>query len=333
MNTCLVSVVVPVYNCKDLLPKCVESLLEQTFKRMEIILVDDGSTDGSGALCDVFGEKAHWIRVIHKINSGSSAARKTGLEQACGEYVLFVDADDWVDPDYVESFVAAQEAYGADAVLGTFRGYADGVYSPYEHALPIGCYNRQQCEKKIFPKMLSGGAYFHFGIVPSMCGKLFRRELALQNIGALDGGITFGEDGCFTYSVLLDCQSIAIIDAKGYIYRRNTASATHNFRPKLLLDGEKLRCFYEQLVADKKWDPGTQIQEYMAYVCYNTVSRALRAGYAHSKAGKHRLKAYISQVLPGDLFRNEKFRKVSFKTKLRYRLMQWKMLGLLKNVI
>lgn len=101
-NQNLVSVIVPVYNILDCLERCVDSLLAQTYKKMEILLVDDGSTDGTGTLCDQLAEKDSRIRVFHKENGGSSSARNVGIQQARGEYLGFVDSDDYVEPDMYE---------------------------------------------------------------------------------------------------------------------------------------------------------------------------------------------------------------------------------------
>ena len=92
----LLSVIVPVYNVEAYLVKCVESILNQTYPNLEVILVDDGSPDGSGAICDTFADKDSRVKVIHKPNGGLSSARNAGLEEASGEYITFVDSDDWI---------------------------------------------------------------------------------------------------------------------------------------------------------------------------------------------------------------------------------------------
>ena len=98
-----VSVIVPVYNCKDYLPKCIESILNQTYPQIQLILIDDGSSDGSGEICDTFAAKDRRIQVIHQKNQGVSAARNAGLDAAAGEYLLFVDSDDQIAADTIET--------------------------------------------------------------------------------------------------------------------------------------------------------------------------------------------------------------------------------------
>lgn len=99
----LISVIVPVYNVEKYLRRCVESIMSQTYKEIEILLIDDGSTDDSGRSCDDLAIKDRRIHVFHKENGGVSSARNLGIERACGDYICFVDSDDWIDIDYFES--------------------------------------------------------------------------------------------------------------------------------------------------------------------------------------------------------------------------------------
>ena len=119
----LVSIIVPVYQVKDYIDECVESLLRQNYTNLEILLVDDGSTDGSGAICDEYARRDNRIRVIHQENQGLSAARNAGLDQAVGEYVAFVDSDDAVMQDYIETLYDLADRYQADiAACAYVRG-------------------------------------------------------------------------------------------------------------------------------------------------------------------------------------------------------------------
>ena len=123
-----VTVIVPVYNTEKYLPRCVESLMAQTLKELEIIFVDDGSTDSSGRLCDEYASKDNRIHVIHKPNGGVAAARQTGLEAAAGKYVIWADSDDWVEVDmYEKLYQKAQSAQADLTVCGFIYEYKDGI--------------------------------------------------------------------------------------------------------------------------------------------------------------------------------------------------------------
>ena len=334
MSDLLLTVVIPVYNCEGYLAQCVESVMQQTVQSLEIILVDDGSQDGSPVICDMYASKDQRVRVVHKANQGAAAARKTGIELAIGRYIMFLDSDDWLDADYAEMLLACTEQKDPDVVVGLMRGFdEDGKITEYHHYFSSGYYDKDQLKKTIFPQMLSAKPYYTFGIAPAMWGKLFKSEIAKNNLESLDTGIIFGEDGCFTYSVLLDAESVYITDACGYNYRTNMASATHCFTEKLWDDGSKLRDFLAGLVQKKNWEVETQIQEYMALVCNYTVTKAIKAGYVKRKQGREELKEYIQDILPRDIFKNEKFRKSGFKMKLKFRLMKCNALRILAAIM
>ncbi len=127
MQDQLVSVIVPVYNVEDYIVRCVDSILNQTYKNLEIILIDDGSTDMSGSLCDSFSEQDNRIRVIHKKNGGLSDARNAGLEVATGDYIGYIDSDDWAELDMFEIMVRECEKYGADVAACRYSS----VYGDY----------------------------------------------------------------------------------------------------------------------------------------------------------------------------------------------------------
>lgn len=129
----LISIIVPVYQVEAYVSECVESLLAQTYTNLEILLVDDGSTDGSGEICDEYACQDSRIRVIHQVNQGLSAARNTGLDQAAGEYVAFVDSDDAVMPDFIETLYDLTGRYQADIVACAFmRGEMEKIRHPRE---------------------------------------------------------------------------------------------------------------------------------------------------------------------------------------------------------
>ena len=170
MNTPLISVVIPVYNIEKYLERCVYSVREQTYKNLEIILVDDGSTDNSGLICDKLAAEDAGIRVFHKKNGGSSSARNLGISKAQGEYIGFVDSDDYIEPDMYELLYAAIQEYDADiAQIGRDEIDEKG------NRLPNICEPPQQAifiESETFLKEL----LMHRGDC-SFCTKLVRRNL------------------------------------------------------------------------------------------------------------------------------------------------------------
>lgn len=119
----MLSVIVPVYKVEPFLKRCVDSIIHQTYKNLEIILVDDGSPDNCGAICDEYANKDDRIKVIHKENGGQSSARNVGIAIAKGDYIAFVDSDDWIDSDMYETLIGLAEKYDADIAEGSYRFY------------------------------------------------------------------------------------------------------------------------------------------------------------------------------------------------------------------
>ena len=174
METALITVIVPVYNIKDYLPRCVHSITAQTYRRLEIILVDDGSTDGTGALCDRLGEEDGRIKVFHKENGGSSSARNLALKHASGEYVGFVDSDDYISHDMYELLMRGIQEFHVSAAQ-VARDETDEKGNP----LPDICVPPKEpvvIEDRQFMKEL----LLHVGDC-SFCTKLVRRDLFPQD--------------------------------------------------------------------------------------------------------------------------------------------------------
>jgi len=181
MNQPLLSVIVPCYNVEKYLDKCVSSIIAQTYSNFEILLVNDGSTDDTGVICDLWQEKDRRIRVIHKENEGSSCARKTGIENAKSEYLSFIDSDDWIDADMYTGMMAALLDTGSDiAQCGHCTVYEDGIIEHWDNHQYSGSFEvmdrvggvllilednkwRSWMCNKIFKKHLFNDVVFHKG--------------------------------------------------------------------------------------------------------------------------------------------------------------------------
>ena len=214
----LISVIIPVYNAAAFLRRCVDSLLAQTFRNFEIILVDDGSTDSSANICDEYVKKGvrgnheteitGTIRVVHQANAGVSTARNRGIAEAQGEYISFVDADDWVEPDFLQTFADEVEKHkGVDLVVqgfidqnGTVRTWPQSHYST-KRELGSDLY---ELEKN--------------SLIRYVWNKLFRRELIVTNLLQFNSSIIVGEDYMFVLLFISNSQHVIIQPYAGYHY-------------------------------------------------------------------------------------------------------------------
>ena len=213
----MISVIVPIFNVEDVLNRCIESIVTQTYKNIEIILVDDGSSDNSGAICDEWEKKDRRITVIHKNNGGAASARNYGLEIAKGEYIGFVDSDDYIAADMYELLLADMESDIDVACCGTVTLYPDRMkLRPvlYDNAPRKMVFTNQEAVKELL--LLK---YLSF----SPCDKLFRREL-FNSIRFPVGKVC--EDLPVIYECVKNSQKIVNIGQVKYFYcyRKNSVS-------------------------------------------------------------------------------------------------------------
>ena len=218
MNNSLISIIVPVYKVEPYLRKCVESIINQTYTNLEIILVDDGSPDNCGTICDEYALKDSRIKVIHKENGGLSDARNAGLDIATGDYIGFVDSDDWIEPQMYGKLLDLLLNYGADMALG---GVADDVVTGGEvKTVKVSDYgNTPRSEDK-----LSAMRCYFFGSWAAW-DKLYRREL-FDGIRFPMGEIN--EDEAIVLHLLDRCEKVCYTNeiCYHYIKRANSGSIT-----------------------------------------------------------------------------------------------------------
>jgi len=223
MTNPLITVIVPVYGVEPYLRKCVDSIVAQTYTNLEIILIDDGSPDNCGKICDEYAERDKRVMVVHKENGGLSDARNAALNIMRGEYVAFVDSDDWVLPDYVKDMHENMARYESDISLsGTVYVYEN---NRRDMVLAInntdGLYTQKEAVEKLF---------YQKGIYPSACSKLYRAEL-FKNIRYPKGKLN--EDSATTYKIFCLCEKISFSKASNYCYLQRTGSIENNgFSPK-----------------------------------------------------------------------------------------------------
>lgn len=202
----LISVIVPVYNIKEYLNRCVQSILNQTYSNLEIILVDDGSTDGSSIICDDLAESDSRIKVFHKENGGSSTARNFGLERATGEFIGFVDSDDYITADMYENLICAlQDSKHFVAQISRFEIDENGERLPDVCVAPLKqtFYSSEDFMRELL---------LHKGD-SSFCTKLFKREIFKEQrfpVGRLN------EDFILLVDILLECDGVISLPQKGY---------------------------------------------------------------------------------------------------------------------
>lgn len=203
-----ISIITPVYNVEKFLPHCIESVISQYYQDWELILIDDGSKDESGIICDRYAEKDSRIKVIHKTNGGVSSARNRGLDIATGNYVCFIDSDDWVGVNYLSNFKT--DRYDADIFISgaTYDTYGKSYsYKQYEEAY---CKNIEEFVKCFVRQGLMDNGY--------PWGKLFRRDLLQKSSLRFNENMSINEDHVFVHEYMLLASSMLITSSYDYHY-------------------------------------------------------------------------------------------------------------------
>lgn len=259
----LVSVIVPIYGVEKYLPKCINSIIGQTYKNLEIILVDDGSKDSCSQICDEYKKRDKRIKVIHKVNGGVCTARNEGLMHSSGQYIQFVDGDDWIAPCMVEKLVEHMSNAQSDFVMCSFYFSGD---TDIKHKLYLkqGIYNNEAIHNDIFPIMLYTGTFYEFGLLPSLWNKLYKREL-IENILTLPTDIFLGEDVLCTYALMRHVRTFCVIDEPLYYYRQNMLSVTKSYRQNQIIETRKLIHYVKELYQCSDWE------RQCAYYTYSVV--------------------------------------------------------------
>lgn len=214
----LVSVVIPVYNVQNYIKKCLDSVLAQSYKNLELILVDDGSKDDSGSICDTYALKDDRIKVIHKKNGGLSDARNVGIEQAGGEYITFIDSDDFVAENMIELLYKSMEEHQADVAIGDALHVFDSAECSFSSV--------EKC-REYTPEEAIEEMWYQTGFLPSAWGKLYKRKL-FSNL-KFKVGIIF-EDIDIMHEIFYAANKIVYNSSQLYAYvHRENSITTHKF--------------------------------------------------------------------------------------------------------
>lgn len=242
----LVTIIIPIYGVELYLKQCIESVLSQTYQNLQIILVNDGSKDKCGEICDYYATKDTRIHIIHKQNEGLVNARKSGLAVAEGDYVTFVDGDDWVRENFIYNLVQPAIKYNTDFIIAGYIREFYGKEDKIIPKLPIGYYSKEDLVENILPNALYNGIFFQHGISTYVWNKLFKLTKLKHYLAIVDKNIVMGEDAALTYPYLFNCDNLYITDATDYLYRQRPNSIVKSV-PNLKFEYSQLSLLFKHL--------------------------------------------------------------------------------------
>lgn len=248
-----VSIIVPVYNAEKTIERCVSSILDQTYKDFELLLLDDGSTDDSGRICDEYAKRDTRVRVCHKASSGVSDTRNQGIDMAEGEYLQFVDSDDWISPDATKRFVKTAQENGCDLVIADFYRVIGKRLSPKGNIDEAGPFSRE----KYAAFMMESPADFYYGV---LWNKLFRREIVEKYGLRMDPSVSWCEDFMFNLEYIRHAKVFCAIQIPLYYYvktKGSLASQGMNFSRTVRMKRDVFDCynnFYKNIFSEEDYE-------------------------------------------------------------------------------
>lgn len=306
----LVSIIIPVYKVEKYLTECIESVLKQTYSNIEILLIDDGSPDNSGKICDKYAEKDSRIKVVHKENGGVSSARNVGLEHAKGEYIAFVDSDDFVDESYIEKMYINLQENKSDLVFCGFADYLDEKVVLLRQQIPEMI--QVNFHDKLFRNFIV--RFFNSKIyINSSTWRILYKRLLIEDL-RFNLDIKIGEDLIFLLQAICRAKKITSIDEHLYFYRKDNESATRSYKKNFLNNQLELSCQFEKIFKNFE-ESQVLLQGYNTLLCYYAFSNEI-------KYRKDNFKKSVAEIRNSKLYQYFKLknglRLCGLKSKLKF---------------
>lgn len=290
----LVTIIVPVYNVEKYIYECVDSLIKQTYKNIEIILIDDGSKDKSGAICDNYAASDARIKVIHKQNEGLGFARNTGLKVAQGKFVTFIDSDDKADADLVENLVNGIYEANGDTCIGGFKRISENGMVSFEESYDKAVFEGKNVYNKLFARMLGSAPDKHDAIRMSVWNVMYSMDIIRKHsIEFPSERVFISEDIIWDSEYYKYAKRAIVIDSTAYNYRITPDSLTQKYKPDML---KKICVLYNEMCNRLPGDKGKIVRlQRQFFVNLRACIRQER----HSVSGKSNVetKAAIKKIV------------------------------------
>lgn len=330
MNRVIVSVVIPVYKVEAYIERCVKSVLNQSMKDLEVILVDDGSPDHCPEICDEYANQDDRVKVIHKTNGGLASARNSGMKIASGKYLFFLDSDDWLEADGLEILYKKAEEYQVDFVR--YRAIRTGWPGLNENApcyvekvreLEEGYYDKDKILEKVYPRLLAT-SQLTMGAIVGAWGSLYSLDFLNKNHLRFYEEVKFSEDLIFSANVVRAASSFYFINQPGiYHYYYNPNSISKSFRPERWESCKSLiRLCEKDFARDQEYDFSNQLQ-YLRWFCI-----MLGLNERRFIADKRQREQYCKELIMDDIVQNTKLSfdilDVGWKQKILMLFIHWR---------
>lgn len=319
-----ISIIVPVYNVEKYLEKCIDSLIEQTYKNLEILLIDDGSKDMSSIICDKYEKKDQRIKVIHKDNGGVSSARNRGIEIASGQWITFMDPDDWAEKNMIELALDIAKKYNADIVQWNSY-YNKEKEETKRKSINPDILVRKEKEIELFQLDIISTIYEEtenhtsVGPIRGVWGKLYKKEV-LEGVKFNTKLYAF-EDGLFNLNVFNKAKTVVLFNKYLHHYRINPKSVCNSYKSTWLEQNEQILKEVQQFIKENKKEELKFYELYNVLACELFSSSLTRCIFHKNnpkteKEKKQQLKNYVQTDINKNVFEKVNQKYLNKKQKL-----------------
>lgn len=320
-----ISVVIPVYNVENYLHRCVDSVLNQTFQDFEIILINDGSKDSSGEICDEYAKQDKRIKVIHKKNARVSAARNDGIRMAKGKYLSFIDSDDWIEPEMYQEMVNKAEELNLDIIMCDYKKKSKDYEEKRTQPIRGGYYSKDDIKKELFNCLIMFD-YIEFPPTISNWVCLFNLEFLKKHNLYYDEDIHYSEDSILGSKIMFHAKNFYYLKGchfYNYFYNPNSTTNTYNGKKwnAYLEINERLIKYFGKA---NEFDFSRQIKINMLYFTLNSLGQIQYSG-CDKEERLDRIKKIMYHQKVRDIFIDFKLPNVSWKLKVCILLIKYKL--------
>lgn len=280
-NNVRFSIIVPAYNSSTFIRKCIESVLNQTYVGFELIIVDDGSQDTTLEICREYEKKDSRVKVFHKENGGHTSARNEGLKNAIGEYILFLDSDDWIATDVLgicESEIIQKNS--PDIII--YQIYNTLTEDSFVNNIPDGYYQRDKNYDEIVSSLLMSENGTS-GFVKGLIGKVFKKSIIMDNQLAIPHELRIAEDAAAFVSAMIDSSSISVNSKARYYYFVREGSISHSSDKEAFMRLPYLFEYYKKKLLNSEYDITLQYRRYVLSQLYTATLMVIRSGEGFGK--------------------------------------------------
>ena len=301
------TVIVPIYKVEKYLKKCITSILNQTYKDFELLLIDDGSPDNCPKICDEFKRKDKRVKVIHKKNGGLVSARNIGVKNASGKYICYVDGDDWIRPNLLEEVnKIITDNKDLDMVIFNIERVFEDYNQILDFDIENGLYDKQKLEEYIYPFMMyDNRKSFCKGLIfPAACNKIYRKEL-LEKHHCKDERIKMGEDNAFVFECLVYSNKVYFVNKVFYEYNQlNPTSFNNSYDKNRFENNQLLTSYIEKNIGNYSKTIENQVNAFKTYWLIMAVFHEVKCHRKLFEARKH---------IKVEIKKNKSLEGISFK--------------------